>query len=208
MLRTEGRGRFCGVMLHVWNPRGGWWGEGDEKFFVDGEKFPSTFGTGSEDYFGYAWCDPHLFQRPYHCQTMTENNKGHQSVLRWHITDNVPFQKSFEGVHREVLPEREAARSTPARPAGTWPPAASIRIGPCPVPSAHGYYVESAAGGGGFKVSGKPKGNVESQAMEPLRRRASGTTTISSGGPAPSRATSSTWACRSRRPGNYDVSVR
>ena len=34
-------------MLHVWNPRGGWWGEGDEKFFVDGEKFPSTFGTGS-----------------------------------------------------------------------------------------------------------------------------------------------------------------
>jgi hypothetical protein len=47
MLRTAGRGRFCGVSLHVWNPRGGWWGEGDEKFFVDGEKFPSTFGTGS-----------------------------------------------------------------------------------------------------------------------------------------------------------------
>ncbi|NQU22043.1 MAG: DUF2961 domain-containing protein, partial [Candidatus Nealsonbacteria bacterium] len=40
MLLTEGRGRFCGVMLHVWNPRGGWWGEGDEKFFIDGEKFP------------------------------------------------------------------------------------------------------------------------------------------------------------------------
>jgi hypothetical protein len=97
MLRAEGRGRFCGVMLHVWNPRGGWWGEGDEKFFVDGEKFPSTFGTGSEDYFGYAWCDPHLFQKPYHAQTMTQDNKGHQSVLRWHISDNVPFEKSFEG---------------------------------------------------------------------------------------------------------------
>ncbi len=55
MLQTQGRGRFCGVSLHVWNPQGGWWGEGDEKFFVDGEKFPSTFGTGSEDYFGYAW---------------------------------------------------------------------------------------------------------------------------------------------------------
>ena len=53
-LKTEGAGRFVGVMLHVWNPRGGWWGEGDEKFFVDGERFPSTFGTGSEDYFGYA----------------------------------------------------------------------------------------------------------------------------------------------------------
>ena len=97
MLRTQGRGRFCGVMLHVWNPRGGWWGEGDEKFFVDGEKFPSTFGTGSEDYFGYAWGCPALFQRPYHAQTMTQNNQGHQSLLRWHIVDNDPFQTSFEG---------------------------------------------------------------------------------------------------------------
>ena len=106
MLRTEGRGRFCGVMLHVWNPRGGWWGEGDEKFFVDGEKFPSTIGTGSEDYFGYAWCNPDLFQRPYHCQTMTQNNKGHQSVLRWHIVDNVPFQKSFEGCIEKYYKQR------------------------------------------------------------------------------------------------------
>jgi hypothetical protein len=97
IIRTQGRGRFCGAMLHVWNPRGMWWGEGDEKFFVDGEKFPSTFGTGSEDYFGYAWGYPGLFERPYHCQTMTENNAGHQSLLRWHIADNVPFQKSFEG---------------------------------------------------------------------------------------------------------------
>jgi hypothetical protein len=96
MLQTQGRGRFCGVMLHVWNPRGGWWGEGDEKFFVDGEKFPSTFGTGSEDYFGYAWCNPGLFQRPYHAQTMTQQNQGHQSVLRWHVADNVPFDTSFE----------------------------------------------------------------------------------------------------------------
>jgi len=96
MLKTEGRGRFCGVMLHVWNPRGGWWGEGDEKFFVDGEKFPSTFGTGSEDYFGYAWCDPELFENCFHNQTISMKNRGHISVNRWHIADNVPFQKSFE----------------------------------------------------------------------------------------------------------------
>jgi len=97
LLRTEGRGRFCGVMLHVWNPRGGWWGEGDEKLFVDGEKFPSTFGTGSEDYFGYAWGDGHLFQHAYHDQTVCDGNGGNTSLNRWHITDNVPFQKSFEG---------------------------------------------------------------------------------------------------------------
>ena len=98
LLKTTGAGRFVGVMLHVWNPRSGWWGEGDEKFFVDGEKFPSTFGTGSEDYFGYAWCNPTPFQNAYHNQTHNDgNNKGHVSVNRWHISDQIPFTKQFEG---------------------------------------------------------------------------------------------------------------
>ncbi|MEI2723053.1 MAG: glycoside hydrolase family 172 protein [Verrucomicrobiota bacterium] len=97
MLKTTGRGRFVGVMLHIWSPRGGWWGEGDEKFFVDGEKFPSTFGTGSEDYFGYAWSSPTLFFHPLHNQTFNSGNcKGHISVNRFHIADQIPFQKSFE----------------------------------------------------------------------------------------------------------------
>jgi hypothetical protein len=98
VLKTEGAGRFVGMMLHIWNPRGGWWGEGDEKFFADGEKFPSTIGTGSEDYFGYAWCNPTLFQNAFHNQTHNDgNNKGHVSVNRWHVSDNVPFHNSFEG---------------------------------------------------------------------------------------------------------------
>ncbi|MGA2914698.1 MAG: glycoside hydrolase family 172 protein [Sedimentisphaerales bacterium] len=97
ILKTQGAGRFCGVELEVWNPRGGWWGEGDEKFFVDGEKFPSTFGTGSEDYFGYAWSSDQLFNHPFHNQTINEGNKGHISDNRWQIADSVPFQKSFEG---------------------------------------------------------------------------------------------------------------
>ncbi|HEY3397167.1 MAG TPA: glycoside hydrolase family 172 protein [Armatimonadota bacterium] len=98
MLKTDGRGRFVGVALNVWDPRGGWWGEGDEKFFVDGEKFPSTFGTGSEDYFGYAWGNPRLFSNAYHNQTRNDNtgNNGHIAVNRWHISDAVPFQTSFE----------------------------------------------------------------------------------------------------------------
>jgi len=107
MLKTKGRGRFCGVMLHVWNPRGGWWGEGDEKFFVDGEKFPSTFGTGSEDYFGYAWCNPTLFENCYHNQPISMNNKGHVSVNRWHIADNIPFTKSFEGAIEKYYPNNK-----------------------------------------------------------------------------------------------------
>jgi hypothetical protein len=111
MLKTAGTGRFVGVMLHVWNPRGGWWGEGDEKFFVDGEKFPSTFGTGSEDYFGYAWGSPALFQNAYHNQTHNDgNNKGHLSVNRWHISDQVPFQKEFEGDIEKYYPNDRPTR--------------------------------------------------------------------------------------------------
>jgi hypothetical protein len=106
MLKSEGCGRFLGVMLHVWNPKGGWWGEGDEKFFVDDERFPSTFGTGSEDYFGYAWSNPALFQHAYHNQTISMNNKGHICVNRWHIADNIPFQKSFEGVIEKYFPNK------------------------------------------------------------------------------------------------------
>ncbi|MBN1360284.1 MAG: DUF2961 domain-containing protein [Sedimentisphaerales bacterium] len=147
MLKTEGRGRFCGVMLHVWNPRGGWWGEGDEKFFVDGEKFPSTFGTGSEDYFGYAWCDPTLFENCYHNQTISMGNRGHVSVNRWHITDNVPFQQSFEAAIEKYYPNdkptlyaataywyQAAGQSDPYQPVGIeqrkgyWEPIEVFRV--------------------------------------------------------------------------------
>ncbi|HEY5912889.1 MAG TPA: glycoside hydrolase family 172 protein [Verrucomicrobiae bacterium] len=107
MVKTEGAGRFVGVMLHIWNPRGSWWGEGDEKFFVDGEKFASTFGTGSEDYFGYAWCDPALFQNAFHNQTHQDgNNKGHVAVNRWHIADQVPFHTGFEADIEKYYPNQ------------------------------------------------------------------------------------------------------
>jgi hypothetical protein len=102
LLKTEGTGRYVGTQLHIWNPRGGWWGEGDEKFFVDGEKFPSTFGTGSEDYFGYAWGSDHLFNQAFHGQVICGDN--HTSVHRWHISDNVPFQKTFEGCIEKYFP--------------------------------------------------------------------------------------------------------
>ena len=96
ILETKGRGRFVGVALNIWNAKGGWWGEGDEKFFVDGEKFPSTIGTGSEDYFGYAWGDPGIFSSAYHSQPTNFNNRGPISNIRWHIGDNIPFQESFD----------------------------------------------------------------------------------------------------------------
>jgi hypothetical protein len=105
LLTTQGAGRFVGTHLHGWNPRGGWWGEGNDKFFVDGEKFPSTLGTGSEDYFGYAWGSAGHFSRPYHNQILNENNQGHFDDNRWHISDAVPFQRSFEGDIEKYFPD-------------------------------------------------------------------------------------------------------
>lgn len=164
MLQTQGRGRFLGVNLHIWNPRGGWWGEGDEKFYVDGEKFPSTFGTGSEDYFGYAWCHPGLFQEPSHGQSMTENNAGHQSVHRWHITDNIPFQKSFEGSIEKYYPNRK-----PTLYACTvrWYLAAGgvDPYGAIPAAERWGYCVRPIAVEGGIKVLGVSSGVTQTQEM-------------------------------------------
>ncbi len=97
-LDAQGTGKFVGVYLHVANPDAAWWGEGDEKIYVDGEHFPSTFGTGTEDYFGYAWCDPTAFQRPNHMQISPEGpgNWGNTSLLRWHLSDPIPFKRSLK----------------------------------------------------------------------------------------------------------------
>lgn len=169
MLRTQGRGRWCGVMLHVWNPQGGWWGEGDEKFFVDGEKYPSTFGTGSEDYFGYAWCHPGLFQRPYHGQTMTQKNQGHQSVFRWQIPDNVPFQKSFEGAIEKYY--RTDEKGTEYACVVNWylAPGGEDPYQPVPVEQRHNYYVNRPIRAGGFDVLEKTGGDVQTQGLRQFR---------------------------------------
>ncbi len=97
-VQVEGKGVFVGDMLHVTNSVKEWWGEGDEKIYVDGEDFPSHFGTGSEDYYGYAWCSPQQFTHAYHNQPRCDGpgNYGHTCVSRFHILDNIPFHKSFQ----------------------------------------------------------------------------------------------------------------
>ena len=96
-LNAAGPGRYVGCTLVVMNPVWNWWGEGDEKFFVDGEKFPSTIGTGTEDYFGYAWCTPERFASAYHAQTQVDGprNFGFTCLNRFHIPDQVPFLRLF-----------------------------------------------------------------------------------------------------------------
>jgi hypothetical protein len=97
-LECTGEGRFVGGHLHLINSRKDWWGEGDEKIYVDGETFPSTFGTGSEDYYGYAWGNPASFTHAYHNQVHVDgpNTYGNISNSRFHIFDDIPFTRSFK----------------------------------------------------------------------------------------------------------------
>ncbi len=97
-LTVNGRGRFIGASFAIDNPSKAWWGEGDEKFYIDGETFPSWFGTGTEDYYGYAWCWPGTFTHAYHTQSRCDgpDNYGRTSVNRFHLLDDVPFTKSFK----------------------------------------------------------------------------------------------------------------
>jgi hypothetical protein len=54
-VEAKGRGQFVGVTMSVVENQDGWWGEGDDMFFVDGAKLPSVQGTGTEDFFLGAW---------------------------------------------------------------------------------------------------------------------------------------------------------
>jgi hypothetical protein len=97
-LNARGQGVFAGVAFAIDNPVKQWWGEGDEKIYVDGETFPSHFGTGTEDYYGYAWCYTELFTHPYHAQSRCDGpgNYGRTSLNRFHILDRIPFTKDFK----------------------------------------------------------------------------------------------------------------
>ena len=97
-MTAKGHGVFAGVAFAIDNPVKDWWGEGDEKIYVDGEKFPSHFGTGTEDYYGYAWCWPGLFVHAYHNQPRCDGpgNYGRTSVNRFHIVDRIPYTKDFK----------------------------------------------------------------------------------------------------------------
>ena len=93
----QGTGVYVGDVLSVVNSVPEWWGEGDEKIYVDGETFPSHFGTGTEDYYGYAWCTPQFFEDPFHAQPRCEGpaNFGNTTNLRFRSLDAIPFANDF-----------------------------------------------------------------------------------------------------------------
>lgn len=118
-LLAQGKGVYVGTSAYLMNPSpvptpyGNWWGEGDEKIFVDGEATPSTFGTGSEDYFNYSWSSPDIFLFPYCGQPRNDGpgNRGYVTNYRWHVLDAIPFQSSIRFYMELFSHERTPAMS-------------------------------------------------------------------------------------------------
>lgn len=119
VLDAEGAGHYVGTVLSVRSRSPEWFGEGDEKFYVDGETTPSIWGTGTEDYVLNAW-GMGEGTHPYFGVPILRGEWGmvgwETTVYRWHVPDPVRFTRSLrvelenagwisedelaEGVHR------------------------------------------------------------------------------------------------------------
>ncbi|MCU0960189.1 MAG: DUF2961 domain-containing protein [Pirellulaceae bacterium] len=98
ILETQGKGHYVGTVLAVRTRSPSWFGEGDEKIYVDGEETASVWGTGTEDYFLSAWglkrAGTPYFGTPSFDQWGIVG--GHTAAYRWHIQDPIVFQQSLK----------------------------------------------------------------------------------------------------------------
>jgi hypothetical protein len=97
-MEAKGNGQYVGTILNVFGLSTGWWGEGDDMFFVDGESGHATInGTGMEDYFNNAWAFQKEFNYPFigYSQQGNRDWTGSHTMYRFHIEDPIYFQKSL-----------------------------------------------------------------------------------------------------------------
>lgn len=120
----EGKGQFVGTYMAWGVHNNGWWGEGEIKFFMDGDQeFPTICGTGTEDYF----CGSYNFDRGGQYKEFTTPYTGLAQVIRgdgaynvqqrfglyrWHITDPIRFEKDLK-VTIQALGWRDNGRYLP-----------------------------------------------------------------------------------------------
>jgi hypothetical protein len=97
---VKGRGRYVGTFLAWTQMEKGWFGEGEIKFYLDGdEQFPTICGTGTEDYFQGSYG----FSRPYttaYSGTVLPASESAAppnfwSLYRWHIQDPINFEENL-----------------------------------------------------------------------------------------------------------------
>lgn len=123
----EGRGQFVGCFVAWQQNNAGWWGEGELKFFMDGdEEFPTICGTGTEDYFGGAWCFLDVdengkeqavdYSAPYLGFKQVANRSGdagaRMTMYRFHVLDPIFFETDLR-VTMQALGWRSEYRYLP-----------------------------------------------------------------------------------------------
>jgi hypothetical protein len=97
IIDAKGQGHYVGCNLSVLQRAPGWWGEGDDMIYIDGETKPTFNGTGSEDYFCDAWGMREAQSLFYGCPLQEEDYEigSKATVYRFHIPDPIPFRKSI-----------------------------------------------------------------------------------------------------------------
>ncbi|MBQ7836449.1 MAG: DUF2961 domain-containing protein [Clostridia bacterium] len=105
--KVKGNGHYVGTYLHWGVKSNGWWGEGEVKFYIDGDtEFPTLCGTGTEDYFcgscnfdvdGYReFCTPYAGLNKVNKIDNTYCTQRYFDMYRWHITDPVYFKEDLK----------------------------------------------------------------------------------------------------------------
>lgn len=142
-IKIKGQGVMVGDTLALMSSHTIWWGEGDEKIYIDDETFPSHFGTGTEDYYGYAYGTPVLFSKPFHAQPNVGlyAHMGHRTNTRSRSLDAIPFEKSLQfdieswGPWAGIPIAFAGTTYWYARPQATCNYAAAPRLASEPIPS-------------------------------------------------------------------------
>ncbi|TSJ38933.1 DUF2961 domain-containing protein [Mucilaginibacter corticis] len=98
MATLTGRGVFKGDVLSLYNHTKRWYGEGDEHIWVDGDKFPSHFGCGTEDYYNATFAPIHVYQNVFGGATREDDeaSRGYNTFVRTRNLDVIPFNKKLK----------------------------------------------------------------------------------------------------------------
>lgn len=124
---VKGKGHYVGTYLAWQTNNTGWWGEGEIKFYLDGDnEFPTICGTGTEDYFGGAWNFEHP-QGEYGVYSTAllglpqvikpdgvSRSQQRFGMYRWHIMDPIRFEEDLR-VTIQALGWRSGGRYLPLR---------------------------------------------------------------------------------------------
>jgi len=120
---VHGKGKYVGTYLAWQSNNCGWWGEGEVKFYIDGDEWPTICGTGTEDYF----CGSYNFDRGGQYISFCSPYSGLHQVIkpdgayrsqqrfgmyRWHIPDPICFEKDLR-VTLQALGWRSGGRYLP-----------------------------------------------------------------------------------------------